>query len=119
MFTKGKKALIAVSVASALGVVTGSAYANETLIDKLYEKGVISDTDYKEIKADQADVDPNSLEGKWKGGFKWETLDGKNKFQVAGRIQMDYYDYDHDNEESEYIIRRVYLGVKGTIDEIW
>ena len=119
MFTKGKKALIAVSVASALGVVTGSAYANETLIDKLYEKGVISDTDYKEIKADQADVDPNSLKGKWKGGFKWETLDGKNKFQVAGRIQMDYYDYDHDNEESEYSIRRVYLGVKGTIDEIW
>jgi len=119
MFTKGKKALIAISVASALGVVTGGAYANEKLIDKLYEKGVISDTDYKEIKAEKADVDPNTLKGKWKGGFKWESVDKKNKFQVAGRVQMDYYDYDHENEESEYSIRRVYLGVKATIDEIW
>jgi len=119
MFTKGKKALLAISVASALGVVTGGAYANEKLIDKLYEKGVISDTDYKEIKAEKADVDPNTLKGKWKGGFKWESVDKKNKFQVAGRVQMDYYDYDHENEESEYSIRRVYLGVKATIDEIW
>jgi len=119
MFTKGKKALIAISVASALGVVTGGAYANEKLIDKLYEKGVISDTEYKEIRAEKADVDPNTLKGKWKGGFKWESADKKNKFQVAGRVQMDYYDYDHENEESEYSIRRVYLGVKATIDEIW
>lgn len=119
MFTKGKKALIAISVASALGVVTGGAYANEKLIDKLYEKGVISDTEYKEIKAEKADVDPNALKGKWKGGFKWESVDKKNKFQVAGRVQMDYYDYDTENEESEYSIRRVYLGVKATIDEIW
>jgi len=119
MVTKGKKALLAISVASALGVVTGGAYANEKLIDKLYEKGVISDTDYKEIKAEKADVDPNTLKGKWKGGFKWESVDKKNKFQVAGRVQMDYYDYDHENEESEYSIRRVYLGVKATIDEIW
>ena len=119
MFTQGKKALIAISVASALGVVTGGAYANETLIDKLYEKGVISDTDYKELKAEKPDVDPNSLKGKWKGGFKWESADKKNKFQVAGRVQVDSYDYDHENEESEYSIRRVYLGVKATIDEIW
>jgi len=119
MFTQGKKALIAISVASALGAVTGGAYANETLIDKLYEKGVISDTDYKEIKAEKADVDPNALKGKWKGGFKWESVDKKNKFQVAGRVQMDYYDYDTENEESEYSIRRVYLGVKATIDEVW
>jgi len=120
MFTKGKKALIAISVASALGVVTGGAYANEKLIDKLYEKGVISDTEYKEIKAEKADVDPNALKGKWKGGFKWESADKKNKFQVAGRVQMDYYDYDTDVEaETEYSIRRVYLGVKATIDEIW
>ncbi|MDA0862141.1 MAG: porin [Proteobacteria bacterium] len=119
MFTKGKKALIAISVASALGVVTGGAYANEKLIDKLYEKGVISDTEYKEIRAEKADVDPNTLKGKWKGGFKWESADKKNKFQVAGRVQLDSYDYDHENEESEYSIRRVYLGVKATIDEIW
>ena len=119
MFTRSKKFLNTVVLASVLGTLTGGAYANEALIDKLYEKGVISDTEYKEIKADKVDVDPNSLKGKWKGGFKWETLDGKNKFQVAGRIQMDYYDYDHDNEESEYSIRRVYLGVKGTIDDIW
>jgi len=117
MFTRSKKFLNTVVLASVLGTLTGGAYANEALIDKLYEKGVISDTEYKEIKADKVDVDPNSLKGKWKGGFKWETLDGKNKFQVAGRIQMDYYDYDHDNEESEYSIRRVYLGVKGTIDD--
>jgi phosphate-selective porin OprO/OprP len=119
MFTRTKKSLITVVFASAIGTVVSGAYANETLIDKLYEKGVISDAEYKEIKADKVEVDPKSLKGKWKGGFKWETLDGKNKFQVAGRIQMDYYDYDHDNEESEYSIRRVYLGVKGTIDEIW
>ena len=119
MFTKGKKALVAISVASALGVVTGGAYANEKLIDKLYEKGVISDTEYKEIKAEKADVDPNALKGKWKGGFKWESADKKNNFQVAGRVQMDYYDYDHDNSATEYSIRRVYLGVKATIDEIW
>jgi len=90
MFTRSKKFLNTVVLASVLGTLTGGAYANEALIDKLYEKGVISDTEYKEIKADKVDVDPNSLKGKWKGGFKWETLDGKDKFQVAGRIQMDY-----------------------------
>lgn len=119
MFTRSKKTLIAGAVASALAIVTVGAHANEVLIDKLYEKGVISDIEYKEIKADKPDVDPNALKGKWKGGFKWESVDKKNKFQVAGRVQMDYYDYDHENEESEYNIRRVYIGVKGTIDQIW
>ena len=119
MFTRSKKTLIAVSVAGALATATSGAYANEALIDKLYEKGVISDTEYKEIKADKPKSDPNALKGKWKGGFKWASEDGKNKFQVAGRVQMDYYDYDHDLEEDTFGMRRVYLGVKGTIDKIW
>ena len=117
MFTKSNKAVIAAAVAGALFALTGSVAANDTLIDKLYDKGVINDAEYKEIKADKGD--PNSLKGKYKGGFKWETLDGKNKFQFAGRIQSDFYDYNHDLEEDTFAIRRVYLGVKATIDEIW
>ena len=81
MFTKSNKAVIAAAVAGALFALTGSVAANDTLIDKLYDKGVINDAEYKEIKADKGD--PNSLKGKYKGGFKWETLDGKNKFQFA------------------------------------
>ena len=117
MFTKSNKALIATAVAGALFAMTGSVAANDALIDKLYDKGVINDAEYKEIKADKGD--PNSLKGKYKGGFKWETLDGKNAFQLAGRIQSDFYDYNHDEEEDTFAIRRVYLGVKATIDEIW
>ncbi|MDA1011202.1 MAG: porin [Proteobacteria bacterium] len=117
MFTKSNKALIATAVAGALFAMTGSVAANDALIDKLYDKGVINDAEYKEIKADKGD--PNSLKGKYKGGFKWETLDGKNKFQLAGRIQGDFYDYNHDLEEDTFVTRRVYLGVKATIDEVW
>ena len=117
MFTKSNKAVIAAAVVGALFALTGSVAANDALIDKLYDKGVINDAEYKEIKADKGD--PNSLKGKYKGGFKWETLDGKNKFQFAGRIQSDFYDYNHDLEEDTFAIRRVYLGVKATIDEIW
>ena len=117
MFTKSNKALIATAVAGALFAMTGSVAANDALIDKLYDKGVINDAEYKEIKADKGD--PNSLKGKYKGGFKWETLDGKNAFQLAGRIQSDFYDYNHDEEEDTFAIRRVYLGVKATIDEVW
>ena len=117
MFTKSNKALIATAVAGALFAMTGSVAANDALIDKLYDKGVINDAEYKEIKADKGD--PNSLKGKYKGGFKWETLDGKNAFQLAGRIQSDFYDYNHDLEEDTFSIRRVYIGVKATIDEIW
>ena len=117
MFTKSNKALIATAVAGALFAMTGSVAANDALIDKLYDKGVINDAEYKEIKADKGD--PNSLKGKYKGGFKWETLDGKNAFQLAGRIQSDFYDYNNDLEADTFSIRRVYLGVKATIDEVW
>ncbi len=154
MFGKLKKSCV---VASVLVTIAGWGHANDVLIEKLYEKGVINDLDYQEIQAQksrldasnalieklyekgvindldyqeiQADkgktvvqakkTDANALEGKWKDGFKWEGQNQKNKFQVAGRIQQDFYDYDHDLEEDTFSTRRVYLGVKATIDEIW
>ncbi|MDA0236900.1 MAG: porin [Proteobacteria bacterium] len=117
MFTKSNKALIATAVAGALFSMTGSVAANNALIDKLFDKGVINDAEYQEIKAVKGD--PESVKAKYKGGFSWETLDGKNKFAIQGRIQQDFYDYDHDLEKDTFDTRRVYIGVKATIDEVW
>lgn len=121
MFKRVAVKAVVTSAAVAFGFfATGAIADSSALIEKLYEKGVLSDVEYKELSSAAKEAgDPNELTGKWSGGFKWKTADGKNKFQVAGRIQQDFYDYDHDLEEDTFNTRRVYLGVKATIDSLW
>jgi len=119
LMAKFNKSLVAGAVAVAFGVSAGLAQAgSKELVEKMYELGKINDAEYKELSEAAKPAD-NELIGKYKGGFKWQTADGSSKFQVAGRVQMDYYDYDHDLEEDTFGMRRVYLGVKAQIDDIW
>ena len=116
---KFNKSLVAGAVAVAFGVSAGLAQAgSKELVEKMYELGKINDAEYKELSEAAKPAD-NELIGKYKGGFKWATADGSSKFQIAGRIQADYYDYNHDLEEDTFGMRRVYFGVKGQIDNIW
>ena len=116
---KFNKSLVAGAVAVAFGVSAGLAQAgSKELVEKMYELGKINDAEYKELSEAAKPAD-NELIGKYKGGFKFATADGSSTFQVAGRVQMDYYDYNHDLEEDTFGMRRVYLGVKAKIDDIW
>jgi phosphate-selective porin OprO/OprP len=119
VMAKFNKSLVASAVAVAFGVSVGLAQAGtKELVEKMYELGKINDAEYKELSEAAKPAD-NELIGKYKGGFKWATADGSSKFQIAGRIQADYYDYNHDLEEDTFGMRRVYFGVKGQIDNIW
>ncbi|MEL0030881.1 MAG: porin, partial [Betaproteobacteria bacterium] len=119
LMSKLNKSLVAGAVAVAFGVSAGLAQAgSKELVEKMYELGKINDAEYKELSEAAKPAD-NELIGKYKGGFKWQTADGSSKFQVAGRAQLDYYDYNHDLEEDTFGMRRVYLGVKAQIDDIW
>jgi len=119
LMAKFNKSLVAGAVAVAFGVSAGFAQAgSKELVEKMYELGKINDAEYKELSEAAKPAD-NELIGKYKGGFKWATADGSSKLQIAGRIQADYYDYNHDEEEDTFGMRRVYFGVKGQIDNIW
>lgn len=101
-----------------------------SIIDKLYELGVLNEEDYAELNkeakderreaAEKAaqDSDPNKISCDYKDGFKCASSDGQFGLQVAGRIQQDYREYDT-TQTSAFDIRRLYFGVKGHVYDDW
>ena len=60
------------------------------------------------------------------GGLSFESGDGESKLKVAGRIQLDYRDFDTGNGSSAnskaadgFDVRRAYLGVAGTANKYY
>ena len=119
----------------------------ETLIDKLHEKGVLTDDEYQEMrteareerrkealrdaqaeeKANKAKED-NQLTGRFRDGFSWESADKENSITLQGRIHADYRRFDVDsgsittangNSANTFDIRRAYLGVSGKLHNDW
>ena len=101
-----------------------------SVIDKLYELGVLNDEDYAELNKEAKDErreaaeksakdnDPSKVSCKYSDGFKCKSKDGAFGLQLAGRIQQDYRDYDT-TQSSEFDIRRLYFGVKGHVYNDW
>ena len=126
-----KLAIAGVACSAIFAGFSASAFADtSSIIDKLYEKGVLNDDDYSELSkeakderreaAEKAaeDSDPNKISCKYKDGYKCASKDGQFKFQIAGRIQQDYRQFDT-SQVDEFDIRRLYFGIKGTVYGDW
>lgn len=135
MTTISKRLILAGVVAGLLGTFVTPALADmETLLDKLHEKGVLSDDDYEQMRTEarverraQALKDASESEksakrsesaatemtGRFKDGVAWESGDKKTAFSVNGRIQGDYRMFEKNTAPNTFDVRRAYLGVKG------
>ena len=114
--TASKRFILATAVAGLFGTAATPALADmETLLDKLHEKGVLSDDDYQQMRtearadrraqalkeanesdkaAKKSDSAATELTGRFKDGFSWESGDKENSIAVTGRIHADYRQFD-------------------------
>ncbi len=133
--TAFKRLILATAIAGLYGTVATPAFADmETLLDKLHEKGVLSDEDYQQMRTEaradrraQALKEANDAEkstkskeesattmtGKFKDGVSWESGDKSTAFSVNGRVQGDYRMYEKNAAPDTFDVRRAYLGAKG------
>jgi len=117
--------VLAASIAAIFGTASNMALAeSDSLVEKLYEKGVLTEDEYNELnaKAESAgkDEDPNAMVGSFKGGApRWESKDGKNSLLLHGRVQLDYRSSDLPDSTDSFDVRRAYLGVKGKLYDKW
>lgn len=145
-----RRLILAAAIAGLFATAVTPAFADtEALLDKLHEKGVLSDEEYQEMRtearaekraqalkqatdaekaAKKAESAPSELTGRFKDGFTWETGDKENSISLIGRIQADYRRFDVDsgsvaagngNTADGFDIRRAYLGVTGKIYNDW
>jgi phosphate-selective porin OprO and OprP len=117
---KVKNRVLAASIAAIFGGGSVPALADtEALVDKLHEKGVLTDEEYEQMSAEAKAENADKLTGSYKGGFKWATADGKHSIQLRGRVQLDYRSFDNQTPADGFDIRRVYFGVQGKLYEDW
>src|SRR5690606_9357299 len=140
-----KRLLMAASVSAAVFGFTAPALADmETLLEKLRDKGVLSEGEYQEMRTEvraerraealrkaqeeekaarQAENAAASLTGRFRDGFAWESGDKENSIQITGRVHADYRSFDVDslnaNTANGFDIRRAYLGVQGRLYGDW
>ena len=130
--------ILAAAIASLFATVVTPAFADtDTLLDKLHEKGVLSDEEYQEMRTEaraerraQALKDaqageskekareafPTQTQGKFKEGFSWESGDKSSFVTIAGRVQADYRKFEGVGSSvtaDTFDLRRAYLGVAG------
>jgi phosphate-selective porin OprO/OprP len=132
--TASGRLILAAAIAGLFGG-TAPAFADmETLLDKLHEKGVLSDEDYQqmrtEARADQraqalkeaSDAEKatrtredsaSTLTGRFKDGVSWESGDKSTAFSINGRVQGDYRVFEKSTSANSFDVRRAYLGAKG------
>ena len=145
-----KRLILAAAIASVFAAGVTPAFADtETLLDKLHEKGVLSDQEYEEMRtearaerrsqalkqagesekaAKKAESAPSDLSGRFKEGFTWESGDKENSISLTGRIQADYRRFNVDsgsvaaanaNSADTFDIRRAYFGATGRVYNDW
>ena len=128
-----KLALAGIACSAIFAGFSAPAFADtSSVIDKLYELGVLNDEDYAELNKEAKDErreaaaaaaksnDPNKISCGYKDGYKCKSKDGQFGFQIAGRIQQDYRDYDSTSTGTdEMAIRRLYFGIKGHVYGDW
>jgi phosphate-selective porin OprO/OprP len=79
----------------------------------LLTKGRTGETEAAEAKKKTA------VSGKLKNGISWESGDGENSIAVAGRVQLDYRNFESDDNKDNttdgFDVRRAYFGVSGKL----
>jgi phosphate-selective porin OprO/OprP len=116
-----KYKLIPALVASMFAAQTPAVYADATqdLIDALVTKGVLTEDEGALLGKGRASE--KKSEGTVSNKLELVSPDGKSTMKLGGRVQMDYRYFDADpqstEEESEFSMRRVYLGVDGKYNE--
>jgi len=116
-----KYKLIPALVASMFAAQTPAVYADATqdLIDALVTKGVL--TEDEGALLGQGRASEKKSEGSVSKKLELVSPDGKSTLKVSGRVQMDYRYFDASpdskDEEDEFSMRRVYLGVDGKYNE--
>ena len=134
-----KKTVLAFSISAALGVAfTPIAHADalDNLIEKLKEKGIINEQEYKdvievregeravarkrkqetdEVRTKTEDRAKTEMVGNFSDGIRWESADKKNSIGLNGRMQLDYRNFSGDDAwaADTFDIRRAYLTVAG------
>ena len=133
--TASKRLILATAMAGLFGAGAAPAFADmENLLDKLHEKGVLSDEDYQQMRTEtraerrtQALKDASDAEkatkknestatdmtGKFKDGVSWESGDKSTAFSVNGRVQGDYRMFEKNVAPNTFDVRRAYLGARG------
>lgn len=141
-----RRLVLATSVAALFCGVSAPALAvdMEDIVDKLREKGVISEEEYQEMRTDvraekrkaaleraneeehaakKAASAPSELKGTFKDGFTFESGDKEHSISIAGRVHADYRSFSEDSTNSNtadtFDIRRAYLGVSGKLYKDW
>ncbi|UCD69278.1 MAG: hypothetical protein JSW48_04135 [Betaproteobacteria bacterium] len=125
--SEAKKLVLTASIATMFGGAAAPALAaDDELVDKLYEKGVLTEEEANALKTEEDD--PYDMVGSFKKGVKWESEDGQFGIQLHGRVQLDYRSSDLPDEVGEppvareideFQLRRAYLGVKGKYLKNW
>ncbi len=116
-----KYKLIPALVASMFAAQTPAVYADATqdLIDALVTKGVLTEDEGALLGKGRASE--KKSEGSVSNKLELVSPDGKSTMKLSGRVQLDYRYFDADpqstEEESEFNIRRAYLGVDGKYNE--
>ncbi|MCZ6574763.1 MAG: porin, partial [Planctomycetota bacterium] len=101
--------------------------ANDAHAESRYDvslEGAIED--YLSSEAAAPAQKPNTLEVFWKEGLRFETADGSFKLRIGGRLMIDMWAIDADDElkaiagdpdigQDRIFIRRARLGAQGTI----
>lgn len=131
--------ILAMAISAGLGLGVASvakADALDNLIEKLKEKGVITEDEYKEVievregeravvrkrkqEADEArtkaeDRAKTEMVGNFSDGIRWESADKKNSIGLNGRLQLDYRNFGGDDRlvANTFDVRRAYLTVAG------
>jgi phosphate-selective porin OprO/OprP len=133
--TVSKRLILATAIAGLFGTIATPAFADmETLLDKLHEKGVLSDEDYQQMRtearaerraqalkeasdteksAKAKDESATTMTGRFKDGVSWESGDKSTAFSVNGRVQGDYRMFQGNTAPNTFDVRRAYLGAKG------
>tara|TARA_B110000240_G_scaffold392_1_gene396 strand:- start:307 stop:1704 length:1398 start_codon:yes stop_codon:yes gene_type:complete len=125
-----KNKILAGLMTSFIFSIPNSAVADSTedLINALIVKGVLTEKEGNLLSKQAEAENKNSGKVKFKkgGGLSFESGDGESKLKVAGRIQLDYRNFDTGNGSSAnskaadgFDVRRAYLGVAGTANKYY
>ena len=142
LFNSLRAASSVAAIAAGLMAVSVPAYADmESLLEKLHDKGILSDDEFNEMRQDvrearreaamdkvnKANSAKTELKGVWKDGFGFTTGDGQHSIKLTGRLQTDYrwgdsgdkylpvvgHDVDTSTSADGFELRRARFGVQG------
>ncbi len=147
-----RKAWRGAAVALALGLGAPSLYAQETpildtLLDKLKERGILTEEEHQALKAEREEERATSraerrkralheaqarekeekakedakstLVANFRDGFRFESGDKRHAIGISGRVHGDYRHFADDTSPSTFDVRRAYLGVQGKLYDIY